>query len=178
MIAKTVITTKSDFMEHLTHDSFLVQIPRITDRFQTRLDRFLSLFEQSGFTDDRRISKRFNHPADNDGDLKTALDILHYVCVEPEERRQIEDEQEAWRTFDVMYGKKLNDAMQEKNKEVQEAKKALQEKDKEVQETKKAMQETKKAMQETKKAMQEKDREMDALRKQLEELQRKATGNE
>ena len=44
-INKSMLTTKSDFVENLTHDSFIVQVERITDRYQTRLDKLLSIFE-------------------------------------------------------------------------------------------------------------------------------------
>src|ERR1035437_2707239 len=38
-INKSNLKTKSDFVEKLTHDSYIVQVERITDRYQTRLDK-------------------------------------------------------------------------------------------------------------------------------------------
>jgi len=105
LIYKTTLTQKSDFVEKLTHDSFVVQVERITDRYQTRLDKLLSVFEQKNFTDDKEITKNFTHNPDID-ELKTITDILHYVGTDPQERKQIEIEQEAWRTVNAMFEEK------------------------------------------------------------------------
>ena len=102
-INKTNLNTKSDFVEKLTHDSYIVQVERITDRYQTRLDKLLSVFEQTNFVDDKKIIKEFNHEVDIE-ELKIATDILHYSGTNPEEKKKIETEQEAWRTVDAMTG--------------------------------------------------------------------------
>lgn len=39
LIAKKIIQIKSDFVERLTHVSFIVQVNRITTRYQTSLDK-------------------------------------------------------------------------------------------------------------------------------------------
>ena len=101
LINKTTLSTKSDFVEKLTHDSFIVQIERITDRYQTRLDKLLSIFEQTNFVDDKKIIKEFNHEVDIE-ELQIATDILHHSGTNPEEKKKIENEQEAWRTVDAM----------------------------------------------------------------------------
>jgi hypothetical protein len=101
LINKTTLSTKSDFVEKLTHDSFIVQIERITDRYQTRLDKLLSIFEQTNFVDDKKIIKEFNHAVDIE-ELQIATDILHHSGTNPEEKKKIENEQEAWRTVDAM----------------------------------------------------------------------------
>ncbi len=98
---KTIIKTKSDFIEKLTHDSYVVQVERITDRYQTRLDKLLSIFEQTNFTDDRQIVKEFRHDVDIE-EIKIVTDILHYSGTDPQEKKRLEDEQEAWRTINAL----------------------------------------------------------------------------
>jgi hypothetical protein len=44
-LAKKIINRKCDFVERLTHDCFIVQVNRITERYQTSLDKILSIFE-------------------------------------------------------------------------------------------------------------------------------------
>lgn len=130
LIDKKLIDTKSDFVEKLTHDSFIVQIERITDRYQTRLDKLLSIFEQRNFVDDKKIIKEFNHDIDNE-DIRLTTDILHYSGTNPEERRKIETEQEAWRTVDAMFEnekKQFIKALNEKDKLIEELLKKLNEK--------------------------------------------------
>jgi hypothetical protein len=129
LINKTTIFQKSEFVEKLTHDCFVVQVERITDRYQTRLDKLLSVFEQKNFTDDKEITKNFTHNPDID-ELKTITDILHYVGTDPQERKQIETEQEAWRTVNAMFEEKER----KYQKELEEQRKALNEKDKLIKE--------------------------------------------
>ncbi len=129
LINKTTLLKKSEFVEKLTHDSFVVQVERITDRYQTRLDKLLSVFEQRNFTDDKEITKDFAHEPDID-ELKTMTDILHYVGTDPKERKQIEIEQEAWRTVNAMFEEKER----KYQKELEEQRKALNEKDKLIEE--------------------------------------------
>ena len=143
LINKTIIAQKSDFVEKLTHDCFVVQVQRITDRYQTRLDKLLSVFEQRNFTDDKEITKNFTHYPDLD-ELKTMTDILHYVGTNPQERKHIETEQEAWRTVNAMfeekerkYQKELKDqrkALYEKDQALYQKDQALYEKDKLIEE--------------------------------------------
>ncbi len=149
LINKTPISQKSDFVEKLTHDCFVVQVERITERYQTRLDKLLSVFEQRNFTDDKEITKSYNYDLDLE-EVKTITEILHYVGTDPQERKQIENEQEARRTIDAILGdsyKKLAEkdkALHEKDKALHEKEKALNEKDKELLALKAQMAELKK----------------------------------
>lgn len=139
LINKITLDKKSEFVEKLTHDSFIVQVDRITDRYQTRLDKLLSVFEQRNFTDDKEITKDFIHEPDID-ELKTMTDILHYVGTDPKERKQIEIEQEAWRTVNAMFEEKER----KYQKELEEQRKALNEKDKLIEELMRKLNEQKK----------------------------------
>ena len=138
-VNKTIIDTKCDFIEKLTHDSFVVQVERITNRYQTRLDKLLSIFEQTNFVDDKKIIKEFTHEIDFE-DMRVATDILHYSGTNPDEKKKIETEQEAWRTVDAMteglrekvaqqdaeLTKKVNE-LSEKNNEITEKDKLIAE---------------------------------------------------
>ena len=125
LINNKIIIQKSDFVEKLTHDSFIVQVDRITNSYSTKLEKLLSLFEQKHFIDDNKIIKEFNHELDTD-DIKITADILHFSGTNPVERKKIETEQEAWRTVNAMF----EDKEKEFNKKLDEKDKALDEKDK------------------------------------------------
>jgi hypothetical protein len=161
LVNKTIIEKKSDFIEKLTHDSFVVQVDRITDRYQTSLDKLLSVFEQNNFADDRKITKQFQHPTDTE-DVKIMTDILHHSGTNPEERKRIEDEQEAWRTVNAMFEDKEKELL----KELSYTKMELNKKDK-------ALGEKDKALGEKDKALGEKDKALDEKNKIIEELKRK-----
>jgi hypothetical protein len=148
LINKTSIETKSDFVEKLTHNSFIVQVDRITDNYKTRLDKLLSVFEQTNFVDSNKITKEFIHETDIE-EVKIITDILHHSGTNPKERKQIEDEQEAWRTVNAMF--------EDKEKELL----------KELSENKKVIDENKKVIDENKKVIDEMAKELDELRRKL-----------
>ncbi len=136
LINKRIIEQKSDFVEKLTHDSFIVQVHRITDRYQTSLDKLLSVFEQNYFVDENKITKQFSHPTDTE-EVKILTDILHHSGTNPEERKKIEIEQEAWRTVNAMFESKEKELMKklnEKDRALDEKVKALNEKDRLIEE--------------------------------------------
>jgi hypothetical protein len=139
LIKKEKINAKSDFVEKLTHDSYIVQVAKITNRYQTKLDKLLSVFEQTNFVDKNKIVKEFTHETDID-EVKIITEILHHSGTNPAEKKKIEIEQEAWRTVDAMTESlreklenqiKLND---KKEKELSEKQNELSVKDRELNE--------------------------------------------
>jgi hypothetical protein len=134
LISKKIIDTKSDFVEKLTHDSYIVQVGRITNRYQTRLDKLLSVFEQTNFLDDTKITKEFKHDTDIE-EVKIITDILHYSGTDPVEKKKLEIEQEAWRTVDAMYEERAEKLIQELN----DSKKALTEMARQLEELKRRL---------------------------------------
>lgn len=155
LISHTVIDTKSDFVERLTHDCFVVQVLRISDRYQTRLDKLLSVFEQANFIDEKKIVKEFTHEADLE-EVRLITEILHHSGVDPEERKLIETELEAWRSVNAMFAKTERKYL-----------KALEENAKALEENAKALEEKSKALAESAKALEEKDKLIEELRKKL-----------
>ena len=139
LVNKKIINTRSDFVEKLTHDSYIVQVERITDRYQTRLDKLLSIFEQTNFIDSSKITKEFNHETDIE-EVKIITDILHYSGTDPVEKKKIEIEQEAWRTVDALTGD-LREKSEKLIQELNENKKAMDEMRKELEEMKRKLEE-------------------------------------
>jgi len=154
LINDTIIDEKNEFIEKLTHDSFVVQVKRITGKYKSRLDKLLSVFEQDNFVDDKGVVKEFIHETDIE-EVKIMTDILHHTGTDPAERKQIEDEQEAWRTIDEYTDGKLKSIkieVEAKNKIIKETKEDL----KKIQE-----------------ALKQKDNEMEKMMKEIEDLKRK-----
>ena len=179
LVNKRIINAKSDFVEKLTHDSYIVQVVRITNRYQTRLDKLLSVFEQTNFLDDTKITKEFKHDADIE-EVKIITDILHYSGTDPVEKKKLETEQEAWRTVDALTGglkekserlfQELNDskrALTENKKALTESEKALTEKDLALAESEKALTEKDLALTESEKALNEMARQLEELKRKL-----------
>lgn len=168
LIHKKTLEIKSEFIEKLTHDSYIVQVLRITGVYATKLDKLLSVFEQNNFYDEDKIVKEFTHITDIE-ELKIITDILHYSGTNPAEKKRIEDEQEAIRTINELFAgreKKFAKEMLEKEIELKEKNKALSEKDQ-------ALNENAKALNENAIALNEKDQALADLKKQMEELMKR-----
>ncbi|MDR0704650.1 MAG: hypothetical protein LBF88_06630 [Planctomycetaceae bacterium] len=133
MLTNETVNEKSDFVEKLTHDSYIIQAGRITDnRYVTSLEKLLSIFEQSYFVSDgSEALKEYRYqPLPDDEEIKLITETLHEMGVDPEERKLIENEAEYIRTIDDTYGykiKELTEALEEKDKENAELKEKLAE---------------------------------------------------
>jgi hypothetical protein len=152
LVNQKIINQKSDFVEKLTHDSYIVQVDRITNNYSTKLDKLLSIFEQQHFIDDTKITKEFRHELDTE-DIKLTTDILHFAGTNPEERKRIEVEQEAWRTVNAMFEDKEKELMaviNEKDKVINEKDKVIDQKDKVIDQKDKVIEELMKKLNETK----------------------------
>ena len=154
LVNNKIINIKSSFVEKLTHESFIVQVERITDKYQSKLDKLLSVFEQTNFIDSNKITKRFKHDTDLE-EVKIMTDILHYTGTDPEEKKKIEIEQEAWRTVNAMFEDKEREFL------------------KVIDENKRVIDENKKVIDENKKVIDEKDNALAVMARQLEELKRR-----
>jgi hypothetical protein len=164
LIHKSMVHTKCEFVEKLTHDSYIVQVERITDRYQTRLDKLLSVFEQTNFIDEKKVLKEFTHETDLE-EVKLITEILHHSGTNPEERKRIEDEQEVWRTINVQFEKVYQ--------QIEEANRALRETNQALRETNQALSEKDQALSEKDQALSEKDQALSEMSKLIEELRQK-----
>jgi hypothetical protein len=185
LIDKKIVTQKSYFIENLTHDSYIVQVKRITDRYQTSLDKLLSVFEQRNFLNDDKIIKEYSHIPDVE-EVQLITDILHYSGTSPEERRRIEIEIEAWRTFNASQSdatKKAIRDLEKTRKELEEEKKEKEnlklEKDKIIEKEKTEKEEIKKELENQKikaeqqeKELQKQKLESENSKQQLQEMQK------
>ena len=108
MISRKTIHAKSDFVEKLTHDAYIVQTCRIAPRYQTRLEKLLSIFEQSNFVEDNNECYKYYDSAQiiesSDEELQEMTDILRYVASTDKERKEIENEKEALRLVKFYFG--------------------------------------------------------------------------
>ena len=117
------MTNKIEFAENLTHDCYIIQAGRIKERFQTKLDKLLSVFEQRHFINEQQTIKEYRYQPDLP-ELIELTNLLYHVGVDPEERKQLDIEQEAWRT--------MNAYMEEKDKIIKEKQLALEKKEMEI----------------------------------------------
>ena len=89
-----ILNVKNKFIECLTHDSYVVQIPYIKEQNRNRLEKMLSLFEQNNFYNEKRILKKFLQEVD-DENIRLMLEILTQLGADPEQQEEMELE---WRS--------------------------------------------------------------------------------
>lgn len=155
LLSNRVLPGKSEFIEKLSHDCYVVQLRRIEGRVHTKLERLLSVFEQAYFVDENGIVKEYRLHAD-DEELQRILDKLHYAGTEPSERKKIEDEQEAYRVMEVFLAAKTRRmeetieaqaaTIAEKNNTIAEKDNAIEEKDNEIAEKDRLIEELRKKL--------------------------------
>ncbi len=164
LLTHEVIAKKSEFIEKLSHDCYVVQLKRIGGKVKTKLDRLLSVFEQDYFIDENGIVKEYSHEIE-DQDIMRILEKLHYFGTDPYQKKKIEEEQEYDRVFE--------DAIEEHRVRL-EAK--IADRDKVLEENAKALAEQQKALEDKDKALEGKDKALEDMAKMVEELKRKLGG--
>ena len=118
LITDKTLKIKIPFIEYLTHDSYLVQLGRITGEMHTRIEKALSVFEQRYFIDSKtKITKKYPHVTE-DKNVRMMLEILEHIISDPQLRADIELE---WASYGILEG-----LVMDKNKELKKQGKALQ----------------------------------------------------
>ena len=87
---KEKLEVHDSFVTHLTHKAYFVQTKKIKQNLNTKLDMLLSIFSQENFVTKDETLKDFAEV--NDPEVKEVLDILYYVAVDKETRKELDDE--------------------------------------------------------------------------------------
>ncbi|NQZ56364.1 MAG: hypothetical protein HRT88_02685 [Lentisphaeraceae bacterium] len=89
------ITARHDFIEALTHDAYIIQIPQLHLSMQSELERVLSIFEQTHFTDEKHHSIDYERETD-DSLLRSILRRLHRLRVEEDVQNKMDLEDQLY----------------------------------------------------------------------------------
>ncbi len=133
MRTKEVLAHKDAFIEQLVHDSYIIQVPLLPEKAQTKLERLLTVFRQEYIykPDDKWILK---FPVENwdeiqDETLREVLKRLHFATQDDEIQSQIELEEELDLSMDNLIRQK-DEAIQkveEERKQKEEERKQKEE---------------------------------------------------
>jgi hypothetical protein len=168
---KSIINTKSDFIEKLTHDCFVVQLPRIERRFQTTLDRLLTVFEQRYFLSSRdETLKRYEPVEENEEMITRIVDALYHRGADPEKRKELDDEKETERVL-ALYRNEDAEMMQQKLEQnevlLKSQSETIEHNQKEIEHQHQFIDVQNKKLEEKDNSLKEKDKLIEALQKQL-----------
>jgi len=133
---KKVIKAKEQFVELLTHDSYIIQVPRIKtgEKPTTKLETVLSVFEQIDIDKvSSEITMSYNFPIKDDYQKKM-VDILQYIGADPITREKMEGERYWLIEDEFNEGERLKKEklIAEKDKAIVEKDKTIAEKDKTI----------------------------------------------
>lgn len=121
-----ILNEKDDFIEHLSHDCFVVQIRHLPAEHRTRLEKLLSVFDQR-FVMDPAQKWLLQFPGDTtDEDLRLILRRLMIAAETPEMKEKINIEE----TFD----RSMESALREKEMIIERKEAEIEKKDAEIEE--------------------------------------------
>ncbi len=120
------IFERNEFIECLTHDSYVIQIPRLHLEMKNRLEYILSIFKQERFIADDHRLKDYIYEIDDEL-MKMILKQLEKAAADKDLLRQLELEEMAYREYDSTIGM-LERKLGEKEQELNENKRTIEEK--------------------------------------------------
>jgi methyl-accepting chemotaxis protein len=151
------IHTKNDFIEQLIHDCFVIQIPHLSTKMKTRLEKILAIFNQAFVvTDDLR---RLAIPDEwlNDPEVRAFIDRLSRPLFDENLQRQADAEDNLLETLEDM------------ERQIEQSKTLIENQQKAISEQEKAISEQQKTISEKEKALDEQAKMIAELQKQLSE---------
>ena len=145
-ITNEILDIKEDFVELLTHDSFLIQLRLLAGKSRTKLERVLQVFSPEFSTDDKHI---LDFTGDLDDPLVKKMITRLGRAIASEDVRNVMDMEDE---IDRILGKK-DKIIAVKDKQIQTEKKKTEAEKKKVEAEKKKNEELKKELEELKKLM-------------------------
>jgi len=155
------IKEREVFIESLTHDSFIIQIPYLKKpTYKSEIERLLSIFDQDYTTSDKHILNI--NEAEYPEKYRRIIRRLQRAIAEPEVKQTMDAEDEILEEL-----AQLEREIQHKNEVIIEQSKALEDKDKALEDKDKALEDKDKALEEQSKALEDKDKLIAELQKKL-----------
>lgn len=142
-----ILQKKPDpFVESLQHDSIIVQIPLLRGRVNNRLEKILSVFDQSQiYPDDQRMLELDENKYADDAEMAHILHRLQSAATNPEIRNRMNAEDEFFQ------------ALEDRDTTIMTQNKILKEQKAALKEQKAALKEQKAALEKQNAALEEKD---------------------
>ena len=117
------------FVESLTHNSIIVQIPRLKGRVNNRLEKVLSVFDQSRKdVEDKQVLNIDENKYEDDADMMYMLHRLTAAAADSEMRQDMNVEDEYYKAIEDR-----DTAIMKREKELKQKDELLQQKDKQLQ---------------------------------------------
>jgi len=133
------IKDKEEFIECLTHNSFIIQVPHLKNKRRNELEILLSIFDQANLDDDHHVLNV--NDDDFPEELKVIIRRLQRAISEPQIRKTMDIEDEILEELEnkerAIY--KRDEIIKEKDKTIEDNKKTIEDKDKLIEELKRKL---------------------------------------
>ena len=161
------------FIESLTHDSIIVQIPYLKSRARNHLERMLSVFDQDYRISDDDHLLNINEEGMK-GDELLLVHRLVLAATRPEVRRDMAVEDEILseieaRDTTIMMKDKV---IEQKNKDIEQKNKDIEQKNKDIEQKNKDIEQKNKDIEQKNKDLEKKDKTIEQLMEQKDSLLR------
>ncbi|MDD2952725.1 MAG: hypothetical protein PHC95_06135 [Parabacteroides sp.] len=163
-----VIEQKDPFIESLTHDSIIVQIPYLQGRTRNHLERLLNVFDQDYRT------PQDEHLLEIDESIFSATEQiiitrLLRAGVEPDVRRSMEVEDEILseiekRDTDIM---QKEQELEQKRREIEQNKQVIEQKTQEIEQSKQVIEQSKQEIEQSKQVIEQKNKMLQEMVRML-----------
>ena len=151
------------FVESLTHNSIIVQIPQLRGRVNNRLDKILSIFDQSKKdTEDKQVLNIDEKKYEDDADMMYMLHRLTAAAANSEMRQDMNVEDEYYKAIEDR-----DTAIMKREKELKEKDEQLQHKDEQLQQRDEQLQHKDEQLQQRDEQLQHKDEQLQHKDEQL-----------
>ena len=139
---KVVLKTPDPFVESLQHDSIIVQIPLLRGKVNNRLEKVLSVFDQTNaYKDDKKVLKVDEEQYAGDADMEYIVHRLQSAAANPEMQYQMNAEEYFMKPLqdrDTAIMEQAN-LLKKKDADILEQKEAIKKKDADILEQKEAI---------------------------------------
>ena len=144
LLTKEKLDVNDSFVGHLTHNAYFVQTLRIKPKYNTRLEKLLSIFEQANFIGDSKTSKIYDIAVE-DRELLEIVNILQYIAGDRKAREELDKEEYYLEYVEDTFGEK-DRALAEKDNTIAENIRTIAEKDNTIAEKDNALAENEKTL--------------------------------
>ena len=155
----------SQFVESLTHDSIIVQIPLLRGRVNNRLEKVLSVFDQSRTSkQDKQVLKIDETDYSTDSEMMYVLHRLTAAAADAEMRQDMNVEDEYYQAIEDR-----DTALLKREKQLRETEILLKEKSSQLEEKSSQLEEKSSQLEEKSSQLEEKNSQLEEKNSQLEE---------
>ncbi|WP_455973114.1 hypothetical protein, partial [Bacteroides congonensis] len=149
------------FIESLTHDSIIVQIPFLTGRTRNRLERLLSVFDQEYRQADSEHYLEINDEHLDD-EVKYVVHRLLKAAAAPDVRRAMEIEDEILSEIEDR-----DTTIMMKNKEIEQKEQEIEQKEQEIEQKEQVIEQKEQVIEQSKQVIEQKEQVIRSMVKML-----------